>query len=72
LFREASLRTQLIVATHADRLIRFLKPAEVLTINVEDKGKAQVARADELDLDKWLEEYTLDEVWRMGQIGGRP
>jgi hypothetical protein len=31
-----------------------------------------VTRADELDLDKWLEEYTLDEVWRMGRIGGRP
>lgn len=72
LLREASLRTQLIVATHADRLIRFLKPAEVLTIDVNDDGQAEVTRADELDLDKWLEEYTLDEVWRMGRIGGRP
>ncbi len=72
LLREASLRTQLIVATHADRLIRFLKPAEVLTINVNDDGQAKVTRADDLDLDKWLEEYTLDEVWRMGRMGGRP
>ena len=32
LLREASARTQLIVATHADRLIRFLKPSEVVTI----------------------------------------
>ena len=62
----------MIVATHADRLIRFLKPAEVLTINVNEDGAAEVTRADELDLDKWLEEYTLDEVWRMGRIGGRP
>ena len=72
LLREASQRTQLIVATHADRLIRFLKPSEVLTINVNDDGAAEVTRADELDLDKWLEEYTLDEVWRMGRMGGRP
>src|SRR5277367_6556377 len=36
LLREASQRTQLILATHADRLIRFLKPSEVLTINVND------------------------------------
>lgn len=71
LLREASQRTQLIVATHADRLIRFLKPSEVLTINVSDQGAAEFTRADELDLDKWLEEYTLDEVWRMGRIGGR-
>ena len=72
LLREASGRTQLIVATHADRLIRFLKPAEVLTISINDDGAAQVTRADELDLDDWLEEYTLDEVWRMGRMGGRP
>jgi predicted ATPase len=72
LLREASQRTQLIVATHADRFIRFLKPAEVLTLDTDDAGAAQVTRADELDLDKWLEEYTLDEVWRMGRIGGRP
>lgn len=72
LLREASQRTQLIVATHADRLIRFLKPSEVLTINVSDDGTAEFTRADELDLDRWLEEYTLDEVWRMGQIGARP
>jgi predicted ATPase len=71
LLREASQRTQLIIATHADRLIRFLKPSEVLTINVSDEGAAEVTRADELDLEKWLEDYTLDEVWRMGRIGAR-
>jgi predicted ATPase len=72
LLREGSQRTQLIVATHADRLVRFLKPAEVLTMNVNEDGAAHATRADELDLDKWLEDYTLDEIWRMGRIGGRP
>jgi hypothetical protein len=24
-----------------------------------------------LDLAHWLEEYSLDEVWRMGRMGGR-
>ena len=72
LLREASERTQLIVATHADRLVRFLKPSELLTISLDDHGSAEFMRADELDLEKWLKEYTLDEVWRMGRIGGRP
>jgi len=71
LLREASQRTQLIVATHADRLIRFLKPSEVVTINVNDERAAEATRADELDLEKWLEDYTLDEVWRMGRMGAR-
>ncbi len=72
LLREASQRTQLIVATHADRLVRHLKPPDVLTINVNDAGAAEATWADELDLDKWLEDYTLDEVWRMGRMGARP
>lgn len=71
LMRDASKRTQLIVATHSDRLIRFLKPEEVLVCNAED-GLMEVAWADSLDLEKWLGEYSLDEVWAMNLMGGRP
>jgi len=69
--REASTRTQLIVATHADRLIRFLKPEEVVTFNLLD-GVTTATRAEDLDLDVWLKEYTLDQVWEHGRMGGRP
>jgi predicted ATPase len=71
LLREAANRTQLVVATHSDRLVRFLKPAEVVVIDSTDDGMAQLTWADQLDLDDWLAEYTLDEVWRMGRMGGR-
>ena len=72
LMREASQRTQLIVATHADRLVRFLKPDEVIAVDIADDGTASATWADEFDLNEWLTEYTLDEVWRLGRIGGRP
>lgn len=71
LMREASLRTQLIVATHSDRLIRFLKPEEVVVLDLNEDGFAEAVWADTLDLDDWLSEYTLDEVWQMGRMGGR-
>jgi predicted ATPase len=58
---EASEHTQLIVATHSERLIRFLEPEQVLVLDQED-GLAQVKWADMLDLDAWLEEYALDET----------
>lgn len=70
LMREAAQRTQLIVATHSDRLIRFLKPEEVIIVDVEE-GAAKFTWANSLDLEQWLTEYTLDEVWQMGRIGGR-
>lgn len=71
LMREASKHTQLIVATHSDRLIRFLDPHEVLICDLED-GEAKMTWADTLDLDKWLEDYSLDQLWAMNVMGGRP
>ena len=71
LMREASQRTQLIVATHSDRFIRFLKPEEVVVMDTDEAGCTTATWADSLDLDRWLEDYSLDEVWRMGRMGGR-
>ena len=71
LMREASRRTQLIVATHSDRFIRFLKPEEVVVMDSNEDGCTTATWADSLDLEQWLAEYGLDEVWRMGRMGGR-
>ena len=71
LMREAGKRTQLIVATHSDRLVRFLRPEEVVVMDVDESGRTSATWADSLDLDRWLADYTLDEVWRMGRMGGR-
>lgn len=69
--REAAQRSQIIVATHSDRLVRFLKPEEVLVADLTEEGLAKLTWADSLDLEKWLDEYTLDEVWGIGRLGGR-
>jgi len=71
LMREASQRTQIIVATHSDRLIRFLEPKEVIVMDVGENGCALAQWADSMDLEEWLKEYSLDEVWRTGRMGGR-
>jgi len=73
LMREASKRTQLIIATHSDRLIGFLEPHEVLVMDEDlDNGLTEMTYADELDLEHWISDYTLDQIWRMGIMGGRP
>jgi predicted ATPase len=69
--REATQRTQLIVATHSDRLIRFLDPQEMLVCDFED-GLTTMTWGDSMDLDHWLEDYSLDQLWAMNIIGGRP
>jgi predicted ATPase len=71
LLREASDKTQLIVATHSDRLIRFLEPHEVVVMDICEDGGATMTWGDSLELEGWLKDYSLDEVWQMGEMGGR-
>ena len=71
LLREAAQRTQIVVATHSDRLIRFLKPDEVVVMDAAEDGTSTLTWADKLNLEQWLEEYTLDELWLNGRLGAR-
>jgi predicted ATPase len=72
MLREASLRTQVIVATHSETLVSFLKPEELLICDLVD-GAAKFEWADQKeDLSHWLEDYTLGQLWSMNVFGGRP
>ncbi len=71
LFREAATRTQLVVATHSERLVRFLDPAELMVCDLDESGGTVVTRASDLDLDAWLKDYSLDQLWGLGRLGGR-
>ena len=71
LLQDASMRGQYIVATHSPELIRWLEPEEILILDKEE-GRTTFAWADSVDLKEWLQEYTLDQLWLMGTLGGRP
>ena len=71
LMREASERTQLIVATHSDRFVRFLDPKELIVCDLDETGGMSTQWADDLDLKTWLKDYTLDQLWSKGILGGR-
>jgi len=68
LLREASARSQIVVATHSDRLVRFLKPEELLVAETEE-GCTRLTWADTMQLDEWLSDYSLDELWRTKHLG---
>lgn len=69
--REASTRTQLIVATHSDRLVSFLNPAELVVCDLDDQGRTVAQRGDTLALDEWMSDYTFDQLWSRGGSAGR-
>ncbi|HIK07072.1 MAG TPA: AAA family ATPase [Trichormus sp. M33_DOE_039] len=68
---EASQRTQLIITTHSDALISALSeyPESVLVCERDDKG-SHLRRLEPNKMKSWLENYTLGDMWRMGEIGG--
>lgn len=71
LFRDASRRTQLIVATHSERLIQHLKPEEIIVCGIGADGFANAKPAAALDLQGWMQDFALDELWRMGKFEER-
>jgi predicted ATPase len=68
---EASQRTQLIVTTHSDALISALSqyPECVLVCEKDSEG-THLHRLEPDKLKDWLENYTLGDLWSMGEIGG--
>jgi len=68
---EASQRTQLIVTTHSDLLISKLTdiPEAVVVCDRTSKGTT-LTRLDAEDMEGWLKDYSLGEIWLKGAIGG--
>lgn len=71
LLREASERCQLIVTTHSDGLVDALTdiPESVVVCDKEE-GNTRLRRLDRKDLEHWLEDYRLGELWSSGELGG--
>ena len=71
LLKKASERTQLFVTTHSDILISALSdtPESVIVCDRLKSG-TNLKRLEKDQLVKWLEKYTLGELWSMGEIGG--
>lgn len=68
---EASQRTQVIITTHSDILVSALTEIpEAILVCERDKMGSHPHRLEAESLRKWLENYSLGELWRMGEIGG--
>lgn len=71
LMREASHTTQLVVTTHSDVLLSSLSDEPESVMVCENlRGQTSIRRLDQEQLNYWLRDSTLGEVWRNGAIGG--
>lgn len=69
--KSVSVETQVILATQSPTLVDHFEPQDVLVAN-RVKGATEFTRLDEDALAVWLEDYSLGELWQMGDLEGRP
>jgi predicted ATPase len=71
LLKRAAEERQLIIATQSAELISAMDPGQVVVAN-QHEGASSFARPDPEELEDWLKDYALGELWEMNIIGGRP
>ena len=68
---EASRRTQLIVTTHSVDLVDALSQIpEAIVVCEKETGQTIMGRLDANNLKKWLDKYSLGDLWVSGELGG--
>jgi predicted ATPase len=71
LLQDAAIRTQVIVATHSPHIVAKLDPEQVI-VTEKLEGETHLTQLKTHDLENWLKDFSLAELWLSGEIGGRP
>ncbi|MCI0525190.1 MAG: AAA family ATPase, partial [Acidobacteria bacterium] len=71
LFGQASHHSQVLIGTQSSSFLDNFAPEDVIVVNREGK-ESQFERLNPAELEAWLEEYSLGEVWEKNVIGGGP
>ena len=71
LVRKASEKTQVILSTQSINLIDNFEPEDIIVTNREDHTSV-FKRLKNEDLQAWLEEYTLGDLWGQNKLGAQP
>ena len=71
LVKKVSVETQVVLATQSPLLLDHFQPEDVLVAE-RAGGQTRFTRLDGAELETWLEDYSLGQLWEKNQFGGRP
>lgn len=71
LVKQASLETQIVLATQSPIFLDHFDPEDVLVAD-RVRGATEFTRLDGKTLKEWLEDYSLGQLWEKNELGGRP
>ena len=71
LLRSAATETQVIVSTQSASLIDHFNPGDIIVVDRVDQ-QSTFKRLGEHDLENWLEDYAMGDLWEKNVLGGHP
>ena len=72
LIRAVSAKSQVIVATQSTAFVDCFEPEDIVVVEREGRESSFRRLEDTEELQEWLKEYSLSELWEKNVIGGRP
>ncbi len=70
LIKKASVQTQIILSCQSVTLLNQFESSDVLVVDRCQSG-SQIKRLNESELQGWLDEYSLGQLWENNYLGGR-
>jgi len=71
--RTASQHCQVILATQSPRLLDEFSPEEIIVVERDERRRCSILKQFEQDeLNDWIEDYCLSELWEKNILGGQP
>jgi len=71
LLQSAAEHTQVIVSTQSVTLVNQFDPEDIIVVDREN-GQSVFRHLPENEIDTWLEDYGLGDLWEKNILGGRP
>lgn len=71
MLKQVAETKQVIVATQSVELLNAFEPQDVVVVERES-GATVLKRLDSAELNDWLEDYNLGDLWKRNVLGGRP
>ena len=71
LVKAASVKAQVIIATRSSLILDHFEPENILVAK-RRQGASTFERLNTMNLEAWLHDYSLGQLWEKNEIGGRP
>jgi predicted ATPase len=71
LLRSAATQTQVVVSTQSVPLVNQFQPEDIIVVDREDQ-QSVFRRLTQANLESWLDEYGMGDLWEKNLLGGRP